>query len=91
MGEFDPTNFNTIGVKLASRAGVPIVPVALRTDAWAIGRPIADIGRIDPRCKVHFAFDKPLQVEGRGAAEQQAIIEFISDRLAAWSAEDAAR
>ena len=35
---FDPEQFNTIGVKLAKRAGVPIVPVALKTDAWGNGR-----------------------------------------------------
>ena len=30
---FEPENFNSIGVKLAQRAKVPIIPLALRTDA----------------------------------------------------------
>ena len=34
---FDPAHFNTIGVKLAKRAGVPVIPVALKTDAWGNG------------------------------------------------------
>ena len=41
---FDPTTFNSLGVKLAGRAGVPIVPVALRTDFRGIGRTIRQDG-----------------------------------------------
>jgi 1-acyl-sn-glycerol-3-phosphate acyltransferase len=88
LGAFDPANFNTIGVKLASRAGVPVVPLALKTDAWAVGRPLPDVGRIDPRKKVRIAFGEPLHVAGRGTVEQQAIIDFIRSRLAEWQAED---
>jgi len=35
---FDPALFTSIGVKLAQRAGVPVVPLALLTDAWGNGR-----------------------------------------------------
>ncbi|MFC1505334.1 lysophospholipid acyltransferase family protein, partial [Thermodesulfobacteriota bacterium] len=34
----DPSQFNTLGVKLAKRADVPIVPLALLTDAWRNGQ-----------------------------------------------------
>ena len=34
---FNPAQFNTLGVKLALRANVPIVPLALLTDAWRNG------------------------------------------------------
>ena len=88
--KFDPARFNSIGVKLASRAGVPIVPLALMTNAWGLGKPIADFGRIDPMQKVRFAFGPPMQVEGRGGTEQAAIIEFIQAKLDLWAAEDAA-
>ena len=86
--EFDPKQFNSIGVKLASRAKVPIVPVALKTDAWALGPIISDFGKIDPRKKVHFAFAPPIRVEGRGADENQAIIQFICDKLEQWDEQD---
>jgi 1-acyl-sn-glycerol-3-phosphate acyltransferase len=86
--EFDPLRFNTIGVKLAGRAGVPIIPVALLTDAWALGHRIADLGRIDPARKIRFAFGPPISVEGRGAEAQQSVIEFIVNKLAAWKTED---
>jgi 1-acyl-sn-glycerol-3-phosphate acyltransferase len=82
--EFVPKHFNTIGVKLAARAGVPIVPTALKTDAWANGRLVKDFGKIDPRIKVHFAFGKPINVAGRGAGEHERIIEFIQGKLSRW-------
>jgi 1-acyl-sn-glycerol-3-phosphate acyltransferase len=86
---FDPAEFNTMGVKLAHRAGVPIVPLALKTDAWAIGRGwLMDFGRIDPRKPVHFAFGEPLWVKGRGTDEHRAVIEFIEGKLNEWGHED---
>jgi 1-acyl-sn-glycerol-3-phosphate acyltransferase len=36
--EFDAQKFNTLGVKLAKRANVPVIPVALKTDAWGKGK-----------------------------------------------------
>jgi len=81
---FEPSHFNSIGVKLASRAGVPIVPVALQTDAWGLGPIISDFGKIDPNKTVHIAFGPPLDVAGRGAEENEAIIEFIGEKLNQW-------
>lgn len=79
--DFDPSQFNSIGVKLAQRAKVPIVPLALRTDAWQNGWPLKDFGRIDRNRRVHFAFGSPLEIQGRGAEEHQQVIEFIQGRL----------
>lgn len=91
MPQFDRERFNSAGTILARRAGVPIVPVALKTDAWNNGKWIMDFGRIDPSRTIHFAFGEPLRVEGRGAKEQAAMIEFITARLACWQAQDASR
>lgn len=84
---FDPGSFNTIGVKLAKKAGVPVVPIALKTDAWGNGRILKDYGRIIPSRRVHFAFGKPLLIRDRGNEEHAEIIEFISGKLKEWSAE----
>jgi len=86
--EFDPGQFSSIGAKLALKAAVPIVPVALKTDAWENGKRFKDLGKIDPSKKVRIAFGEPLRVEGRGAAEHRAVIGFIEEKLAAWAAED---
>jgi len=82
---FDPVDFNSIGGKLARKAGAPIVPIALKTDAWANGRYLKDFGRIRPSSKVHFAFGEPLRVQDRGREEHEAIVRFISGKLSEWS------
>jgi 1-acyl-sn-glycerol-3-phosphate acyltransferase len=87
---FAPAEFNTIGVKLASRAGVPLLPIALETSAWPRGKFVSDVAHINPRRKIRFALGEPVTVHGRGADEHQAVIAFIQQHLAAWRAEDAA-
>ena len=82
---FDPTDFNSIGVKLAKKAGAPIVPIALKTDAWGNGRYLKDFGRIRPSLQVRFAFGEPLWVRDRGREEHEEIVRFISDKLTEWS------
>ncbi len=83
---FDPSQFNSIGVKLAHRAGVPIVPLALKTDAWGNGRHLKDFGRIDPAKRVYFSFGEPMWVRRRGADEHRAIIRYIDTHLEKWRA-----
>ncbi len=86
--DFNPSEFNSLGIKLALKAGVPVVPVALKTDAWGIGRFIKDFGTVDRTKKVHFAFGEPLRVSGRGADEHQMVIGFIREKLREWSRGD---
>jgi 1-acyl-sn-glycerol-3-phosphate acyltransferase len=83
---FDPAAFNSIGVKLAKRAQVPLVPIALKTDAWGNGWIVKDIGRIDPAKAVRIEFGAPLAVQGAGGAEHQHVVDFIRERLRAWGA-----
>jgi 1-acyl-sn-glycerol-3-phosphate acyltransferase len=83
--DFKPDEFNTLGIKLALKAGVPVVPIALKTDAWGTGRIMKDFGRIDRSKKVHFAFGDPMAVEGRGADEHRKVLAFIGDNLAKWA------
>lgn len=82
--EFHPERFNSIAVKLARRANVPIIPLALDTSAWRLGRIIMDFGKIDPSRNVRMAFGAPLEIVGRGAEQQAALLQFIGDKLAEW-------
>jgi 1-acyl-sn-glycerol-3-phosphate acyltransferase len=82
--ELDPNRFSTLGIKLARRAGVPVVPLALMTDAWGNGKLLKDFGKIDPSKAVRFAFGEPMWIHGRGTDEHQAVIEFIDRNLQAW-------
>ncbi len=81
---FEPVHFNSIGVKLAKRAGVPVVPLALKTDAWSAGRLFKDFGPIHPDRIIHFRFGEPLTVQGTGKAEHALICEFIQNALKEW-------
>jgi len=82
--QFDPKDFNTIGIKLAKRADVPIIPLVLKTDAWGNGRLMKDFGRIDPTRTAHFAFGEPMRVTQQGAAEHREIIRFVASHLKTW-------
>jgi len=81
---FDPESFNSIGAKLARRAGVPLVPLALRSDAWGTGQLIRDFGPFRPALPVHFAFGNAMEVKGNGRAEHDAAVEFIGLNLRRW-------
>jgi 1-acyl-sn-glycerol-3-phosphate acyltransferase len=85
---FDPAQFNTIGVKLALRAKVPVVPIAIITDAWGNGKWIKDLGPIDAKKRVRFAFGRPIEIEGRGDRQHQEIIDFIQAKLSQWGSSD---
>lgn len=84
MDHIDPRHFNSIGVKLARKADVPVVPLALKTDAWGVGRKIKELGKIRPESDVLFRFFPPLRVKGSGHAEHRAILEAITDTLNYW-------
>jgi 1-acyl-sn-glycerol-3-phosphate acyltransferase len=83
----DRAAFNSIGVKLAKKAGVPILPLALKTDAWGTGRLLKDYGPIRPEIPAHFCFGKPIMVQGAGKSEHEEVMEFIQWKLAAWRME----
>lgn len=82
--EIDPKTFNSIGVKLAARAGVPVVPIALRSDAWGIGKFVKEFGKINPSHPVRFSFGEPIPVTGTGKEAHEKVIEFISGKLNEW-------
>jgi len=82
--EFDPQKFNSLGVKLAKRCNVPVVPIALKTDAWGLGRWIKDFGPVRPEKRVHITFGDPLRVTESGKEAHQSVMSFIEKNLSAW-------
>jgi 1-acyl-sn-glycerol-3-phosphate acyltransferase len=83
--DFDPKEFNSIGIKLAKKANVTVVPIALKTDAWGNGKMLKEFGKIDPGKTVRFSFGEPLTIKNRGVEEHNAIIEFIQKKLGEWN------
>jgi 1-acyl-sn-glycerol-3-phosphate acyltransferase len=82
--DFEIKKFNTLGIKLAKRTNVPIVPIALKTDAWGNGKWIKDFGKIDPTKSVRFCFGNPVYIKGNGKQEHETIINFIQNKLRSW-------
>lgn len=87
---FDPKKFNTIGIKLAKNAGVPVIPFALKTDFLSNGKWFKDLGPIQRDHDVWFEFGEPMQIVGDGKEEHQKIISFIEDRMRQWNGKIAA-
>lgn len=79
--QFDPEKFNTLGIKLAKEAGVPVIPVAIKTDFWGNGKLIKDIGPIRRKEPVCISFGEPISITGNGKAEHKQVIEFISGKV----------
>jgi 1-acyl-sn-glycerol-3-phosphate acyltransferase len=82
--EFSPENFNSIGAKLARREGVPLVPLALKTDFWGYGKIVKDLGKIDPKKTVRFRFGEPLDAAANEREAHRKCVEFIGNTLDEW-------
>jgi 1-acyl-sn-glycerol-3-phosphate acyltransferase len=82
--DFDPARFNSIGAKLAARAKVDVVPVAIKTNAWGTGRWLKDFGKFRPEIPIRFRFGAPIPPEGKGDAAHKASSAFIENALREW-------
>jgi 1-acyl-sn-glycerol-3-phosphate acyltransferase len=82
---FEPREFNSLGVKLAKKADVRIVPIALKTDLWANGQRIKDFGVIDLSKPCRISFGPALDISDNPKATHQAVIDFIQGKLDSWS------
>ena len=82
--EFDVEGFNTLGVKLAARAGVPVIPLALKTDFMANGKWIKDAGYVYPERPIRMEFGPPITVVGSGREAHAAVVDFVVTHLTAW-------
>lgn len=87
---FDPDAFNSIGIKLAQRAGVPVLPVCLKTDFQKPGRLIKDFGRIDPSREVRFRMGEAFEPGRDGRAAHRRVVQFIGSTLHAWDPDNVA-
>lgn len=82
--EFKPEEFNSLGVKLAKKAGVVVVPIALKTDFWGNGKFIKELGPLNHSKHIHIKFGDPMKITGNGKEDNQKIIDFIKASLEEW-------
>lgn len=82
--EFRAQEFNSMGVKLARRVGVNVVPVALKTDFLQPGALVKDLGPVVPGRDLRFRFGAPIVASGNGKEAHGQVIHFIEKTLAEW-------
>ena len=81
---FRASRFNTLGVKLARRAGVPVVPIALKTDFWGTGSHIRDLGPVDASRDVYFEFGAAIDSGDSQRTVHGKVVTFLRERLQSW-------
>lgn len=81
---FESEKFSSLGIKLAQKAKVKIVPIALKTDFWGNARFIRDFGPIRRHEPVCFSFGNPIEFNEINKDTNAEIIEFIENKLKLW-------
>ncbi len=82
--EFIPSEFNSLGVKLAKKANVDVIPVAIKTDFWGHGKYLKDLGPLHRNKPIYMDFGKAIEISSSGKVEHEKIIDFISSSLTKW-------
>ncbi|MEZ5199445.1 MAG: lysophospholipid acyltransferase family protein [Bacteroidales bacterium] len=85
--QFKPEEFNSLAVKLAGKAGVPVLPIAIKTDFWSNGKYLKDFGAIHRNRTIHMAFGEPLPIVGNGKVEHKKIVDYIAEHVDEWNKE----
>jgi 1-acyl-sn-glycerol-3-phosphate acyltransferase len=81
---FVAEEFNSLGIKLAAKAGVRVVPIAIKTDFWGMEGLVKDLGTLNRNEKTFIKFGDPISVSGTGKEQHQHVISFIEENLRAW-------
>ncbi|MCM8528745.1 MAG: 1-acyl-sn-glycerol-3-phosphate acyltransferase [Lentisphaeraceae bacterium] len=85
-GKFEPSEFSSIACKLAKRAKVPIVPLALDTRLWGKGKIISDLGPVSRDIPVRFAFGEAMTIDKNEKKVHAKYLDFIEQKLKGWGA-----
>ncbi len=84
----DKKSFNTIGVKIAAKNNVPIVPIAVLTNALNNGKIIKDFGKFDNTKPIIIEIGEPFEPTGNGKIDNAKVIEFIENKFIEWGKKD---
>ena len=80
-------DFSTLGIKLAKKANVPVIPLALKTDAWGTNKLTKNFGGIYPHRPIRIRFGQAIDIIGNGKEEHKQCMEFISKSFQEFSSE----
>lgn len=84
----DFSEFNSLGVKLAIKNNVPIIPLAIISDAWENGKRVKDFGKINTDKEVVFSFGEPIFNNKNSEEIQKLIKDYIKQVLSKFSRKD---
>ena len=84
LPEFDPASFHTLGTKLAERADVPLVPIAVKTSFQGNGRWFKDFGKIRPWDGVRVSVSAPISTKPDSRAAHAQVVRTITECLRDW-------
>jgi 1-acyl-sn-glycerol-3-phosphate acyltransferase len=81
--ELIPEKFNSLGAKLARRAGARMLPTAIKTDFWGNSKIsfLKDLGPISREKTIYITFGEPMEIKGNGKEEHRLTLEFIKSHL----------
>lgn len=84
--DFIPEKFNSLGIKLAKRTGVKVLPTAIKTDFWGNSKIsfLKDLGPLSRNKPIYMTFGEPMEIKGSGKEEHRQVIEFIESNLKKW-------
>jgi 1-acyl-sn-glycerol-3-phosphate acyltransferase len=83
--DFNPEAFNSLGIKLAQKAGVKVVPMAIKTDFWMNGTLFKDLGWLKRTAPIHICFGEPFSIKANGKEDHRKTVEFIQTNLENWN------
>ena len=85
--DFKPSEFNSLAVKLARKAGVKLMPAAIKTDFWGNGKIsiFKEFGPLHRDRPVYMDFGEPFPITGNGNEEHKSVVAFIEARLKKWA------
>jgi 1-acyl-sn-glycerol-3-phosphate acyltransferase len=81
---FEAKRFNTLGAKLAERAKVPVVPIAVRTDFLQTGKWVKDFGRVDPSKPIRFSCGPVIPTDQGAKKAHEQSVAFIEGKIREW-------
>lgn len=84
MLTFDPAQFNSMGVKLAQRAGVPVIPVAVKPGFMKLNSILKDLPSIHPRETIRYACGPVLPPSMPPKEIHATCLDFIASKMEGW-------
>lgn len=82
--EFSRKSFGSLGSKLAKRAGVKVLPMAVKCDFQGLGKVFRDFGPVDRNRELRFCAGPAIEVTGNGREAHEYTLDFIASHLAEW-------